>query len=326
MTRAVLTLGILLMLAGCSAGNPAPEAAEQTVSVNAEPGTEDAVRAEGSEAAGEERAVHTDGAEESGTENASRAEEQERSGTENWEETAGTEQYRNFTVDNVLHVPDLGEIHYCAYIPDSYDGSRPYSLYLTLPGYQGLYFQGAGENIRTEDFAFAAMDYNDEMIILAPQLEDWGETSADKTIALTEYYLNQYNIDPNRVYINGYSGGGETLSLVLDKRPKLYTAALMCSSRWDGGYQAVTDARTPVYFVIGESDEYYGSEPFIQAYEEIRNRYEEKGLSEEEIDQLAVLDVKPASYFAEGGVSNQHGGGARLFSRDDSVMGWLFGE
>ena len=48
MTRAVLTLGILLMLAGCSAGNPAPEAAEQMVSVNAEPGTEDAVRAEGS--------------------------------------------------------------------------------------------------------------------------------------------------------------------------------------------------------------------------------------------------------------------------------------
>ena len=75
--------------------------------------------------------------------------------------TEGTEEYRGFILDNVLHSENDGDIHYNLYVPDSYDGSRPYSLYLTLPGYQGLYFQGAGENIRTEDFAFAAMDYND---------------------------------------------------------------------------------------------------------------------------------------------------------------------
>ncbi len=38
---------------------------------------------------------------------------------------------------------------------------------------------------------------------------DWGETSADQTIALTRYLLNYYNIDKNLVYANGYSGGGE---------------------------------------------------------------------------------------------------------------------
>lgn len=32
-----------------------------------------------------------------------------------------------------------------------------------------------------------------------------GETSANQTIALAEYFLRHYNIDPSRVYANGYS-------------------------------------------------------------------------------------------------------------------------
>ena len=98
------------------------------------------------------------------------------------------------------------------------------------------------------------------MIIVAPQLNDWGQTSADQTIELTQYFLTHYIINPSKVYINGYSGGGETLSLVLAKQPELYTAALVQLSV-DGAYEPVVEMKTPVYFVIGESDEYYGSEP-----------------------------------------------------------------
>lgn len=240
--------------------------------------------------------------------------------------TEGTENYRDFAVDNVLHSHESGDIHYCVFIPNEYDGSKAYGLYITLPGYQGLYFQGAAMNIQTEEFGFEAQKYRDDMIVLAPQLEDWGETSAKKTLTLTEYFLDHYNIDREQVYISGYSGGGETLSLVLDSRPELYTAALMCSSRWDGGYQAVVESRTPVCFVIGESEEYYGSESFERAYQEIRSLYKEEGLSETETDTLVVLDIKPAAYFADQGVTNQHGGGGSLFSKDSAIMGWLFGE
>ncbi len=240
--------------------------------------------------------------------------------------TEGTENYRDFVVDSVLHSHELGDIHYCVFIPDGYDGGKAYSLYITLPGYQGLYFQGAAMNLRTEEFGFEAQNYRKDMIILAPQLEDWGETSARKTIALTEYFLEHYNVQREQVYISGYSGGGETLSLVLDRRPELYTAALMCSSRWDGGYQTIAGAKTPVYFVTGESDEYYGSEPFDRAYREIRSLYEAEGLSETEIDRFVVLDIKPGAYFTDKGMKNQHGGGAGLFSRDSDIMGWLFGE
>lgn len=237
--------------------------------------------------------------------------------------TEGTETYRGFVLDNVLHSEQEGDIHYNVYIPESYDGSEPYALYFTLPGYEGLYFQGVGANLG-EAFGFEAQQYNDKMIIVAPQLSDWGETSADQTIALVEYFLGHYNIDPDKVYANGYSGGGETMSLVMGKRPELFTAYLHCSSQWDGAYAPVVQSRTPVYLVVGESDEYYGAQPTREAYDALHALYEQEGLSDGEIDRLLVLDIKDASYFESQGVSNQHGGG-NLFAQDSGIMGWLFG-
>ena len=238
------------------------------------------------------------------------------------EVTEGTETYRGFQMDNVLHAPE-GAIHYHIYVPDGYDGSEPYALFLTLPGYEGLYFQGMGQNLYSENFAFEALNYNDHMIVAAPQLSDWEETSAEQTIALTEYLLGHYNIDQERVYAEGYSGGGETMSQVMGMRPDLFTAYLQCSSQWDGAYEPVVEARVPVYFVIGESDEYYGSGPSQEAYDSLHELYEQAGLSQAEIDQLLVLDIKDADYFRDGGAPNQHGGG-NLFAQDPEIMGWLF--
>lgn len=238
----------------------------------------------------------------------------------------GTSKYRDFVLDNVLHSETEGDIHYNVYIPEDYDGTESYALFMTLPGYQGLYFQGVGQNVMTEEFGFMARDYIPKMIIVAPQLNDWQDTSARQTIALTEYFLDTYNIDRSRVYAEGYSGGGETMSRVMGMRPDLYTAYLQCSSQWDGNYTEVVKARVPVYFAIGEKDEYYGSEPSRNAYNAIHKLYEQEGLSNSEIDRLLVLDIKPTSYFSNAGVSNQHGYGGYLFVRDKNIMGWLFGQ
>ena len=238
----------------------------------------------------------------------------------------GTSKYRDFVLDNVLHSETEGDIHYNVYIPEDYDGTESYALFMTLPGYQGLYFQGVGQNVMTEEFGFMARDYIPKMIIVAPQLNDWQYTSARQTIALTEYFLDTYNIDRSRVYAEGYSGGGETMSRVMGMRPDLYTAYLQCSSQWDGNYTEVVKARVPVFFAIGEKDEYYGSEPSRNAYNAIHKLYEQEGLSNSEIDRLLVLDIKPTSYFSSEGISNQHGYGGYLFVRDKNIMGWLFGQ
>lgn len=240
--------------------------------------------------------------------------------------TAGTEYYEGFLIDNTLVFHDGTEaLHYHIYIPEGYDGSRPYALYITLPGYGAYYFQGTAVNLKMEHFAVEARKYNEEMIIAAPQPNDWGETSKKQTIELTEYMLATYNIDPGKVYISGYSGGGETLSLAVSERPEFYTAALHVSSQWDGDLSKVAAVRTPVCFAIGERDEYYSSGPAKKAYEELAALYEREGMDGEEIRRLAVLDVKKERYFTDRGVSNQHGGGG-LFAEDEEIMGWLFGE
>ena len=238
--------------------------------------------------------------------------------------TIGTEVQRGFINDNVYHSPEYGDIHYSSYIPESYDGSRPYALFVTLPGWEGLYFQGVDANM-VEDFGVEAIKYDDEMIVLSTQLNDWGETSANQAIALTEYFLVHYNIDPERVYLHGYSGGGETGSIVMGKRPDLYTAFLCCSTKWDGDVSVLAEAKTPVYLVTGENDSYYGSKPMKDAYQKIREAYIRSGLSEDEIARILVLDIKDQAYFSERGFTDQHGGGM-AFAKDEAIMGWLFGE
>lgn len=237
--------------------------------------------------------------------------------------TAGTQVQRGFVNDNVLHA-QMGDIHFSSYIPESYDGTRLYALFITLPGWEGLYFQGVGANM-VEEFGTEAIRYNSEMIVLSPQLNDWGETSAEMTIALTEYFLEYYAVDPQRVYLHGMSGGGETGSLVLGMRPELYTAYLGTSSQWDGDLNALAAARTPVYLAIGAQDSYYGADSFRQAYETLKALYEAQGLTQEEIGRILVLDVREQEYFTQRGFRDQHAGG-QAFAHDEAVMGWLFGE
>ena len=237
--------------------------------------------------------------------------------------TVGTQMRRGFINDNALHSSEYGDIHYSSYIPDSYDGSEPYALFITLPGWEGLYFQGVGANM-VEDFGTEAINYSDRMIVLSTQLNDWGETSAKEAIALTEYFLAHYNIDPDKVYLHGMSGGGETGSLVMGMKPELYTAYLMTSSQWDGDLTVLAESRTPVYMAIGEDDSYYGSSSLKRAYRELTELYRNAGLDETEIARLVVLDVKEADYFSAGGFQDQHMGGA-MFAHDESMMRWLFG-
>ena len=232
--------------------------------------------------------------------------------------------YRGFSLDNVLHSKELGDIHYNVMFPSNYSEKETYPLFITLPGYQGLYRFGVGANLKTEDFAFEAQKYVKDMIILAPQLNDWGTTSARQTIELTHYFLDHYHIDPKRVFAEGYSGGGETMSTAMGIEPGIFTRYLHCSSQWDGDLGVLTKSQTPVYLVVGERDEYYGSSPTISTYHQIRSLYEEKGLDEDAISKLVTLDVKGNEYFSSKAVTNQHGGGGYLFCRDEQIMTWLF--
>ena len=246
----------------------------------------------------------------------------------------GNEYCDDFLLDNIMHSSDnLADLYYHLYVPEAYSGKEPYSLYIALPGYGAYYFDGEGTaaNITGERFASNSRLYNEKMIVAAPQLEDYAnelnlddeeQLHAKQVIRLTQYLLNTYNIDHDKVYISGYSRGGEVMSLVCSERPDLYTAALSVSSMWRGDVSVITHNHLPVYFVIGENDEYYSSEPFSRTYEEIVSAYKKEGLTDEIISNLVVLDIKGPDYFKSEEYDNQHSG-AKLFAFDEPVMKWL---
>ena len=90
--------------------------------------------------------------------------------------TPGSEVIRGFVQDNIYHSP-IGDIHYSSAYPEPFYPNQKYGLFISLPGWEGLYFQGVGSNMG-EDFAPEARNRDDQMIVLCPQLSDWGETSA----------------------------------------------------------------------------------------------------------------------------------------------------
>lgn len=112
------------------------------------------------------------------------------------------------------------------------------------------------------------------------------------------------------------------MSLVLNTYANLYDKALMVSSEWNGIYDNVIENRLPLYFFIGEDDDYYGSDNFKESYQKIHDRYIEEGLSDEEIDEILILDVRDRNYFHEHGLSSEHAGGG-LVAHESDIMKWL---
>lgn len=227
-----------------------------------------------------------------------------------------------------------GTVHYNLYVPEGYDGSEPYALHIALPGWEGLYFQGVGADLRWEYLPYESRNYAADMIVASVQLDGWNRDSARQVVAFMEYMLTEYNIDPGRVFISGYSAGGEALSLVMEIKPELYAAALFVSSQWDGDSQPLVNAQTPLYIFTSEHDAWYGSEPARTAWQRIHDLYAEAGLSEDAIDGILALDIRPDAWFdavmaadteRTGNMyaTDYHGAGM-LVAFDDTAMKWVF--
>lgn len=156
-----------------------------------------------------------------------------------------------FITEQILTGAD-GEIHYSYYLPEHYDESRQYPLVVTMPGYDMMWFgeDSSGSNVDWNGFR-AWTELDEEMIVVSAQLTDWGETSARQTIELTEYFIENFSVDENRIYAAGYSAGGETMSQAVAMRPDLYAAYLHGASQWDGRLRSAGGRRSIRLYLYG---------------------------------------------------------------------------
>jgi predicted peptidase len=207
------------------------------------------------------------------------------------------------------------------HIPEDYDGSEPYALYVHCPGVEGFYSEGAGAHL-VEDFVFVANDYVEDMIVITPQFDDWREVSAFMASALVDWALATFNIDESRLFLSGYSYGGETISYVMGLRPDLFKRVLQVSSQWDSDINALVETLPAIRISLGDNDEFYTVENAEETFNQIRELYEAAGISGDELDDLVKLDVFPDDDFEDP--ENQHDETPSLVIFDADSRAWLF--
>lgn len=226
------------------------------------------------------------------------------------EENTGAAVRTGLNAEQILEGEE-GEIHYSYYLPDDYDESNTYPLVVVMPGYDMMWFgeESSGSNLNWNGF-LAWTELDEDVIVVSAQLTDWGGKSARQAIELTEYFLENFSVNPDRVYAAGYSAGGETMSQAVSMRPDLYAAYLHGASRWDGEYAPIAENGVAVYIFMAESDEYYGSDRARDAYERLYAAYEAAGWTQQQIDGVLQVQIPDDAYFHERGIyGNYHGGG-----------------
>lgn len=219
-----------------------------------------------------------------------------------------------------------GDIHFSYYLPENFDESKAYPMMVVMPGYGMMWFgeNSSGNNLNWSGF-LSWTELDEDMIVVSAQLTDWGEKSARQAIELTEYFLDNFPVDAERVYAAGYSAGGETMSQAVSMRPDLYAAYLHGSSQWDGTFSTVAENGVAVYIFMAENDEYYGSEKARNAYNSLYEAYLDAGLTQSQIDDILRLEIPNNEYFNSRGIYNYHGGGNVLF-QDESILNWIIGK
>lgn len=215
-------------------------------------------------------------------------------------------------------------------LPEDYDETKTYPLVMTLPGYNGMWLsdseQTQGVNLIADRGAVAWTQQGEDVIVVAPQFTDWGNTAARQAIALTEYFIENYSVDQNRIYAAGFSAGGEIMSRVMGMRAELFAAFLHYGSKWSGDYDAAIKNRLPICIYMMEDDEYYGPEQAREAYNALCSRYREAGLAEEEIAELVSLHIPDREFLSRWGFADFYMGGhmgGQMAVNDQTVMEWI---
>ncbi len=219
---------------------------------------------------------------------------------------------------------ETGSIHYSFYLPADYSSGTEYPMMVVMPGYDMMWFgeDSSGANLDWEGF-LCWTRLPQDMIVVSAQLTDWHETSARQAIELTEYFLDHFSVDRDRVYAAGYSAGGETMSQAVSMRPDLYAAYLHGASQWDGEYAPAAENGVAVYIFMAENDEYYGSQRAWDAYNGLLDAYLDAGWSEEDISSVLQIQTPDNDWFAQRGVSGNYHGGGNVVFEEESVLEWV---
>ena len=180
-----------------------------------------------------------------------------------------TTRVENLIVDNFraleFHDAKTGKVlRYNLFIPKDYDASRSYPLVLfmhdagaTSNVTRTTLYQGLGAVV----WASPGDQASRPCFVLAPQYaeiiaDDHSRTSSalDTTIDLVNALTRQYNIDHNRLYATGQSGGCMMAIAMNIRYPDFFAASFLVAGQWD---PALTKplAKHKLWILVSQDDD-----------------------------------------------------------------------
>ncbi len=186
-----------------------------------------------------------------------------------WDQSLLDNKQINLVVDDFIQGkykdPETGEtLDYNLFVPRDYDSSKSYPLVMFIHDagtisneVKTTLVQGLGAVI----WATPAEQAKHECFVLAPQYDtlivnDDSEAGdyLDITIHLIEELIGKYNIDTNRLYATGQSGGCMMSIAMNIKYPDFFAASFLVAGQWNANLVAPL-AKKELWIVVSEGDE-----------------------------------------------------------------------
>jgi predicted peptidase len=171
-------------------------------------------------------------------------------------------------------------LKYNLFIPKNYDKSKPYPLVLfmhdagatstvttttLIQGLGAVSWASPSDQAKHESFVLAPQ-YSTQVVNDSSQATDM----LDTTVNLVKSLTGQYNIDKNRLYTTGQSGGA-MMSIAMDiKYPDLFAASFIVAGQWDPTKVAPL-AKDKLWIVVSQGDlkAYPGENAITAALEKV---------------------------------------------------------
>lgn len=169
-------------------------------------------------------------------------------------------------------VVDGTEISYTIAIPNSYSDSAPAPLILALHygGQPSRFYGGQFMNLLVKP-ALKGL----RAIILAPTVpmgDNWtNEGTEDAVMGLMREIREEYNIDPERILVTGFSLGGSGTWEYASKYPEVFAAAIPISGMPSAGI-VDTISGIPLYVIHGKADQIFSWIDVDEVVQQLQSR------------------------------------------------------
>ncbi|MDA1230273.1 MAG: alpha/beta hydrolase-fold protein [Planctomycetota bacterium] len=149
------------------------------------------------------------------------------------------------------------ESMYVVFIPHNYDGSKPYPTILFLHGLGQSGTDGLAQAGRGLATAIRKREHDFPFIVVFPQSHDrtWLADSTDgkRAVAILDCVGQNYRVEINRVYLTGYSMGGEGTFSIAAAHPNRFAAIVPICGGIDTSI-APKLKNTPIWCFVGDAD------------------------------------------------------------------------